>query len=83
MTHHAWTIGSGDRDDVQKVTTLPELHDVLHMLKLPGLALPAWLTMDPWRDKPPADGRYVFNEGGSNEWSVVWTKVTYGPGDES
>lgn len=82
MTHYAWTIKEGGQQDVQKVTTLPELYDVLQMLKLPGIAPPAWLTMDPWRDELPSDGRFVCNEGCANEWSVVWTKVAYGPGDK-
>lgn len=80
MTHYAWTIKASGLETIQKVTTLPELHDVLQMLKLPGIAPPAWLTMDPWREEPPEDGRYVHNEGGADEWSVVWTKVYYGPG---
>jgi len=81
MTHYAWTIRASGLQDVQKVTTLPELHDVLQLLKLPGIAPPSWLTMDPWREELSGDGRYVYDEGGSNEWSVVWTKVYYGPGD--
>ena len=81
MTHYAWTIRASGLQDVQKVTTLPELHDVLQLLKLPGIAPPTWLTVDPWREELSGDGRYVYDEGGSDEWSVVWTKVYYGPGD--
>jgi hypothetical protein len=51
MTHYAWTIKASGLQDVQKVTTLPELHDVLQLLKLPGIAPPAWLTVDPWREE--------------------------------
>ena len=81
MTHYAWTIKASGLQDVQKVTTLPELHDVLQLLKLPGIAPPTWLTVDPCREELSGDGRYVYDEGGSDEWSVVWTKVYYGPGD--
>lgn len=81
VTHYAWTIETSGLKRIQKVTTLPELHDILQILKLPGTAPPTWLTLDPWRDAPPSDGRYIYDEGGSNEWSVVWTKVNYGPGD--
>jgi hypothetical protein len=81
MTHYAWTIKTHDRQDIEKVTTLPELYDILQMLKLPGTAPPHWLTIDPWRDKIPGHGHYAHNEGGSDEWSLIWTKVDYGPGD--
>lgn len=81
MTHYAWTLKTCGRQDIEKVTTLPELYDILQMLKLPGVAPPRWLTIDPWRDKIPGHGRYTHNEGGSDEWSLIWTKVDYGPGD--
>ena len=40
MTHYAWTIRVHGWHDLQKVTTLAELHDILEILELPGVAPP-------------------------------------------
>lgn len=84
MAHYAWTIKTHGRRAVRRVTTLPELHDVLQILKLPGIAPPEWVIKAAWRDQRGERGRYVHNEGGKDEWSLTWTKVgdTPEPGSE-
>ncbi|MDQ0323980.1 hypothetical protein QO002_006187 [Pararhizobium capsulatum DSM 1112] len=40
MTHYAWTIEAKGRQTIQKVTTIEDMHDVLRVLELPGVAPP-------------------------------------------
>ena len=75
MTRYAWTIKAHGRQDIRKITTLPELHDILQILKLPGIAPPDWVNMDAWSDEPSEHGHYIRNEGSKDEWSLTWTKV--------
>ncbi len=75
MAHYAWKIKANGRRAIRRVTTLPELHDTLQILRLPGIAPPEWVIKDALRDQRGSRGRYVHNEGGRDEWSLVWTKV--------
>lgn len=75
MTHYAWTIKVQGWHDLQKVTTLAELHDILDILQLPGIAPPDWVIMDAWGAEVAGHGRYIHDEGGRNEWSLSWTTV--------
>lgn len=77
MTHYAWTIRVHGWHDLQKVTTLAELHDILDMLELPGIAPPHWAIMD--SGSVTGHGRYTHDEGGKDEWSISWTLVDDAP----
>jgi hypothetical protein len=79
MAHYAWKIKANGRRAIRRVTTLPELHDTLQTLNLPGIAPPEWVIKDAWRDQRAGHGRYVHNEGGRDEWSLIWTKDDDGP----
>lgn len=72
MTHYAWTIKFRGREDIRHVTTLAGLHDALRALDLPGLAPPAFATPS---GEIPDHGYYTHNEGGSDEWSLTWTRI--------
>lgn len=75
MTHYAWTIRVHGWHDLQKVTTLAELRDILDILELPGIAPPDWVIMDSGSNEVAGHGRYTHNEGGKDEWSISWTLV--------
>ena len=81
MTHYAWTIKVPGGQDIQDVTTLSELLDVLQMLSLPGIAPPHWQNMDVNSDLAN-HGEFVHNEGSIDEWSLIWTKMDEAPGDD-
>jgi hypothetical protein len=81
MTHYAWTIRVHGWHDLQKVTTLAELHDILEILELPGVAPADWVTMDAWSNEIKGHGRYTHDEGGKDEWSISWTTVDDAPID--
>ncbi len=75
MTHYAWTIRVHGWHDIQKVTTLTELHDILQTLELPGTAPPDWVLMGAWSEEVAGRGRYTHNKGCKDEWSLTRTKV--------
>ncbi|MCV9965689.1 hypothetical protein OIU34_27835 [Pararhizobium sp. BT-229] len=79
MTHYAWTLTAHGRQDIQKVTTLAELEDILRILDLPGLAPPDWVIANGWAHDVPGHGHYTHNEGSKDEWSLTWTKVDDAP----
>lgn len=79
MTHYAWTIKVHGWHDLQKVTTLAELRDILEILELPGTAPPDWVVMGAWNDEVAGRGRYTHNKGCKDEWSLTWTKVDDAP----
>lgn len=81
MTHYAWTVRVHGWHDLQKVTTLAELRDILGILELPGIAPPDWVIMDAWSDEVAGHGRYTHDEGGKDEWSISWTTVDDAPAD--
>jgi hypothetical protein len=72
MNHYAWTIKYRGHEDIRHVTTLAGLFDVLRALELPGLAPPAFVVSD---GEIPDHGHYTHNEGGSDEWSLTWTRI--------
>ncbi len=76
MTFYAWTIKHRGREEIKHVTTLAELFDILRILKLPGLAPPGFLLPD---GEIADHGHYTHNEGGSDEWSLIWTKIDETP----
>lgn len=79
MTHYAWTIRVHGWHDLQKVTTLADLHDILQILELPGIAPPDWLVMGIWSDEIAWHGRYTHNKGCKDEWTLTWAKVDDAP----
>ncbi len=81
MSHYAWTIKARGRQDIQKVTTLAELHDILQILELPGLAPPDWVITGAESNEIAGHGHYIQNEGGKDEWSLAWTKLDNVPED--
>jgi hypothetical protein len=81
MTHYAWTIRVPGWHDLQKVTTLAELRDILEILELPGVAPPDWVIMGAWSDEVKGHGRYTHEVGGKEEWSISWTTVDDEPAD--
>ncbi|WP_426124521.1 hypothetical protein [Pararhizobium sp. PWRC1-1] len=70
MTFYAWTISVPGRPDMEEVTTLPELQDVLRVMDLPDTAL----FMQPDQLMPDR-GTYSNDEGSMDEWSLTWTKL--------
>jgi hypothetical protein len=77
MTHYAWTVRARGRQDIQRVTTLAEMQETLRILELPGVAPPDWIVANIWSDNIPAHGQYTHDEGGKDEWSLIWTKVDW------
>jgi hypothetical protein len=78
MTHYAWTLRVHDRHEIQKVTTLAEMQDTLITQGLPGIAPPGWFVNNEWDDNIPRHGHYTHHER-KDEWSLIWTKIDYGP----
>ncbi|CAN7601806.1 hypothetical protein LJR235_004409 [Pararhizobium sp. LjRoot235] len=76
MTHYAWTIKARGRQDIKNVTTLAGIYDVLRIIDLPGFAPPEFVTMGA---EISDHGHYTYNEGGDDEWSLIWTKVDDAP----
>ena len=76
MTHYAWTIRANGRKDIQRVTTLEEMTETLHVLDLPGLMPADWAI-----EHAHGDGRFIHDEGGPDEWSITFTAVAFGPGE--
>ncbi|MDQ0323712.1 hypothetical protein QO002_005919 [Pararhizobium capsulatum DSM 1112] len=72
MIPYAWTIEVKGRQTIRKVTTIEEMHDVLRVLDLPGVAPPDCGTLEAWNS---VHGSYTHNLGGDDEWSLSWTKV--------
>ena len=70
--HYAWTIRYPGRQDIQKVTTIADLEDVLRLLQLPGIAPAEFVT-----DEVAASrhGTYTYNHGGDDEWLLTWTHI--------
>lgn len=72
MLHYAWTIRKPGDKDIRHVTTMAELQEYLRVLGLPGVAPPAWVTMEP---NISDSGKYTHGSGSMDEWSLTWTRV--------
>ncbi|WP_075293329.1 hypothetical protein [Pararhizobium arenae] len=72
MTHYAWTIEAKGRLPIKKVTILEGLHVVLRVLGRPGFFPLDW----PAAEVGISDhGKYTYDEGGVDKWSLTWTRV--------
>ncbi len=80
MALYAWTISVPNRQPIERVTEIEELHGVLRVLDLSGLRNPVDITADA-DGIVPSNGkfRHVDIEDGF-DWSVTWVKVDGGNG---
>ncbi|WP_455273662.1 hypothetical protein [Rhizobium herbae] len=70
MTYYAWTISRPGKRDINEVTPLLQLQDVLRTLDLFGTTVFTKMVL-----KLPDNGTYTHNKGSMDERSLTWRKI--------
>lgn len=72
MTIYAWTISKPGRQSTKNVGHLDELLDNLRVLDPTGSTPQEFVTVNA---KVPDHGTCTHAEGGTEKWSMRWTKI--------